>query len=205
MRTSAAAGWLGAGILVGVLALGFVRLAGMPAHEDVHYHANWAIWIHGERVDLTHDRYMEDVAACQVDPQLVTAEARVHMHENNHDVVHVHHAGATWAHLLQNLGWGIGPGWIMTDRGELLREEDGYRISFILNGMDVPPAHDRVIRPGDRLLLSFGTEGVDELVRERFPQVASDAPSFDEGYDPGGCGGHAPESRWDRLRRAFWY
>jgi len=204
MSRSTLAG-LGAGVLLGVLALGLARLMAMPEHEEVHYHANWALWIAGERVDLTHDRYMEDVGACQVDPAQMTAESRVHMHDNNHDVIHVHHAGASWGHLLQNLGWGIGAGWIVTNRGEVLRDGDGYRITFILNGMDVPPAHDRVIRPGDRLLLSWGTEDPADLVRERFPLVADNAPEYDEGYDPGGCGGHTPETLGERVRRAFWF
>jgi hypothetical protein len=194
-----------AGAAVGAAGFGLVRFAALPALDEIHYHANWAVWIDGKRVDLTHDRYMEDVAACAADPATITAEARVHMHENNHDVVHIHHGGATWGHLLQNLGWGIGQGWILTDGGELYREGNGARLRFILNGMEVPPAHDRVIRRGDRLLISFGEEPADWLVRERFPTVASDAPDFDAGYDPAGCGGHRHETFGERVRRAFWF
>lgn len=193
------------GVAVGVLALGGLRLALLPPLETVHYHANWAVWIDGARVDLSGDRYMEDVGACVTDPAAMTAEARVHMHENNPDVIHVHHAGATWAHLLQNLGWGVGQGWLVTDDGTIHRDGEGKRISWILNGMDVPPAHDRVIRPGDRLLLTYGSEAPADLVELRFPTVAADAPGFDGTYDPAGCAGHAEETFGDRVRRAFWF
>jgi hypothetical protein len=198
---------LTAGLLLGVVMFGIVRLLALPSPDEVHYHANWAVWIEGQRVDFSDDRYMEDVAACQADPTSMTAESRVHMHDNNPEVIHVHHGGATWAHLLQNLGWGIGDGWIMTDTGDLFREGDGNRLSFILNGMEVPPAHDRVIRPGDRMLVSFGNEAAEELLRERFPMVKEDAQYYDDTYDPGGCGaGHADhDSLADRLRRAFWF
>jgi hypothetical protein len=198
-------GLLVAGALLGVLAFGLVRLAALPFHDAIHYHANWAVWIEGERVDFSHDRYMEDVAACVADPMLTTAEARVHMHENDPDVVHVHHGGATWGHLLQNLGWGVGPDWIVTDGKAMYRAGDGGRLTFILNGLNVPPAHDRVIRPGDRLLISFGTEDAEKLARERFPTVASTALEYDGSFDPGGCAGIEEETFGERLRRAFWY
>lgn len=194
------------GIAFGILLFGLVRLALLPEIEVVHYHANWALWINGERVDFSGDQYMEDVAACSVAGHLeIAPKNRVHMHENNPDVVHVHHGGATWGHLLQNLGWGIGPDWIVTDSGEMYREADGARLSFILNGFEVPPANNRVIARGDRLLISFGTEDSGELLNERFPTLASDAPVFDATYDPAGCAGHAEETFSERLRRAFWF
>lgn len=193
------------GVVVGAIALGLLRLAMLPGLEPVHYHANWALWIDGKRVDLSADRYMEDVAACAADASSITAAQRVHMHENNPDVVHVHHAGATWAHLAQNLGWGIGSDWIYTDEGGLHREEGNVRLTFVLNGLPVPPAHNRVIQPGDRLLISMGDEEIDALVRDRFPSVSSDAPDFDAGFDPAGCQGSAEETFNERLRRAFWF
>lgn len=204
MRWSGGIG-LVVGVLLGLVVFGAVRLIALPPLDHVHYHANWAVWIEGERVDLSGDRYMQSVSACVTDPSSMTGEARVHMHENNQDVVHVHHAGATWAHLLQNLGWGIGYGWMVTDSGEMYRDEGDKRLTFILNGLDVPPAHDRVIRPGDRLLISFGGEPPEELTRVRFPTVADDAPGFDGTYDPAGCAGHEEESFSDRVRRALWF
>lgn len=200
------AGTLILGLVLGFLVFGLVRLAALPPPETVHYHANWAVWINGERVDFTGDRYMEDVSACAADPSNMTAHARVHMHENNADVVHVHAPGATWGHLLQNLGWGIGPDWIYTDSGELYRNGEEGRLTFVLNGIVVPPAYDRVIQDTDRMLISFGTETPEDLVNERFPTVASNAREFDENYDPAGCRGTTPEETFgDRLRRAFWF
>jgi len=177
--------------------------------HPVHYHANWAVWIEGERVELSGWEYMEDVAACATDPSAIAPRARVHMHDGNHDVVHVHHDGVSWGHLLQNLGWGVGATmgstWIRTDQGRLLEDGPAGRWSWIVNGLVVPAAADRIIRPGDRFLLSYGPESDEELLRERFPLVSSDAPEFDAGYDPGGCGGHAPATMGERLRRAFWF
>jgi hypothetical protein len=198
-------GTLLSGVVLGVVGFGLVRLAALPPPDTVHYHANWAVWINGQRVDFTGDRYMEDVAACAADLSNITAHQRVHMHEHNADVVHVHAPGATWGHLLQNLGWGIGPNWIYTDTGEMYRDGEGGRLTFVLNGIVVPPAYDRVIQDGDRMLISFGSETPEELLNERFPTVASNALEYDENYDPAGCQGTPEETFGDRLRRAFWF
>jgi hypothetical protein len=194
-----------AGVVLGAAAFGAVRFAALPPEDQVHYHANWALWIDGSRVDLSGNEYMEAVTACAVDASQMTGEARVHMHGNNPDVIHVHHDGATWAHLLQNLGWGIGYGWIVTRDGTILREEGGAQLNYVLNGLVVPPVHDRVIRPGDRLLISFGPETPATLLAERFPTVAENAPEYDLTSDPAGCAGTVEETLGERLRRAFWF
>ena len=194
-----------AGIAAGVLGLGLARLAFLPAIEVVHYHANWAMWVEGERVDFSGDRYMEDVAACSAAAESITAPQRVHMHNNEPDVVHVHHGGATWGHLLQNLGWGLGSDWVYTDHGELYRADGPKELTFILNGLLAPPAANRVIRPGDRMLISFGAEAPDQLLRDQFPSVLANAPEFDESFDPAGCQGNAAETFGERLGRAFWF
>ena len=192
------------GIAAGALGLGLARLAVLPPQEYVHFHANWALWVNGERVDFTGDEYMEDVGLCMAADAEITGPGRVHLHENNADVLHVHHDGVTWGHFLQNLGWAMGPDWVITDRQEIYRDGEGARLTFILNGFSVPPVNERLIRPGDRLLASFGSESVEELVRYRFPEVASNAPTYDETFDPAGCQGREPETFSDRLRRAFW-
>ena len=108
---------------------------------------------------------------------------------------------------MQNLGWGLGPDWIYTDKGELYRQGDGKQLTFILNGLTVPPVYDRVIARGDRLLISYGSESADELLAERFPSVAATAPEFDANFDPAGCMGADAheETLGARLRRAVWF
>ncbi len=196
---------LALGVVCGVVGFGLIRLVALPPLDSTHYHANWAVWVDGKRVDFSDDRYMEDVAACSADAVNITAAQRVHLHENNPDVVHVHHGGATWGHLMQNLEWGIGSDWLFTDGGELLGEIDGRQLSFVLNGFVVPPAYNRVIQPGDRLLVSLGEEEPGVLLRDRFSSVAGNAPEFDLGFDPAGCQGNAVESPGARVRRALWF
>jgi hypothetical protein len=194
------------GIGLGVLLLGLARFAFVEGEEPIHYHANWALFIDGERVDLSADRYMEDVVSCSPDPGAVRPRDRVHLHENNMDVVHVHHDGATWGHLMANLGFGLGHDWLITDDGRrLFAGEEGRDLVFVVDGMQVPTLHDREIESEDRVVISMGSEDPATVREEFLPRVASNAAEFNEEMDPAGCaGGHGPRPVADRLRDAFW-
>lgn len=193
------------GIVIGVLALGAARFIVTPWPDPVHYHANWAVYIDGLPVDLSADRYMEDVAACAAGER-ITPEQRVHMHEGVDEIVHVHHDGVTWGHFLGNLGWAVGEDWIQLDDGRRLGGEEGADLTFIVNGFVVPSIRDRLIASGDRLLISHGTVTEETALGELFPQVPENAPEYNAMNDPASCaGGHGELPIGERLRRAFWY
>ena len=194
-----------AGALLGVVALGAARFAAQPPPDVVHYHANWALVLDGERVDLSSARYMEDVAACRADAALVTPEERVHMHDNDADAVHVHAPGVTWGHFLANLGYALNETHLVTDAGRVVADSAGHTLKFVVNGEPVDRLHDRLIRSGDRALISYGPEPVAEVVRTQFAQVARTAARLDTEPDPASCSGPGDEGFGGRLRRALWF
>lgn len=194
------------GTIAGVLLLGAARFAFVPLPEAVHHHANFAVFVDGERLELSDDRFMEDVSACAADPTQVRPEDRVHLHDNNPDVVHVHHGGATWGHLFLNLGMGLGRHYLVLPDGRVLLDgEEGRTLKFFANGLQVPDLHNRPIRSEDRVLVSIGPETPEEVLEAQFGQVASDAGEYNEVSDPAGCAGAQREvGLVDRLRHAFW-
>jgi len=189
--------------LAGVLALGLARLAFAPLAPAVHHHANWAIVVDGQRMDLSDDIYMEEISACTASDEGILPSQRIHMHENNADVVHVHHAGSTWGALMANLGMSLGDRHLFTADGDRYVEGDGRRLVFILNGIRVPSVHNRVVSSEDRLLISFTDDPEGALARE-YPQVADDAAEYNERMDPASCAGHGELPFTARLRLAFW-
>lgn len=192
------------GLLAGVLLLGLARFLFAPWYEPPHYHANWAVFIDGERLDLSADRYMEGLGSC-VAPGRVEPTQRVHMHENVDEVVHVHDEGVTWGHFLRNLGFGLGDDYLVTDDGRRLFEEEGRTLNFVVNGFLTDRIDNRVIDSGDRVLISYGPEGPDEVLETQFPEVADNAEEYNDRMDPTSCAGTAAERTiWDRLRLAFW-
>ncbi len=192
-----------AGVLLGVLLLAAARFALVPAEHPPHYHANFAIFIGGERVDLSGDRYMEEIGACRVSNGLILPVERAHLHNNNADVAHVHDHGVTWGQLLSNLGWGLGQGYLATDNGRVLVNGEGETLKLVLNGRPEIAVDNQLIRSGDRLLISFGPETEAEVLRTQLPRVADDAEIFNQRQDPAGCSGSEPPSLSERIRAAF--
>lgn len=193
---------LAVGVLLGVILLAAYRFAFVPVEEPTHYHANFAIVVDGERIDLSADEYMEDVATCAVGETVIPV-ARAHLHNNDPDVAHVHHEGVTWGHLLANLGLGLGEGYLALDGGPVLTEQEGRTLKFILNGQPQYAVDNELIQSGDRLLISYGAESEQEVVRSQLAQVADNAEEFNERPDPAACAGAHGGTAWDRIRHAF--
>lgn len=191
------------GILLGVGALGAVRFAATPWQEEVHYHANWAVFADGERIDLSGDRYMEDVGACVAGGDVLPTQ-RVHMHNNEQDVVHVHHGGVTWGHFLANLGFVPGDDFLVLGDGRRLEEGEGRTLKFIVNGFAVSDIRNRIIESGDRLLISYGPETLEEAADRQYGRVADNAERYNELQDPASCSGSTEPTFRERLLRAFW-
>jgi hypothetical protein len=195
---------LGLGILSGALLMGAIRYVNLEPPPHVHFHANWALFADGQRVDLTADRYMEDVAQCMADPANQRPEDRVHMHNGDADVIHVHDAGATWGHFLANLGMGIGDDYIEIGDARMANDE-AKSLKFVLNGNRIRSLRNLTIVNRDRLLISFGSEPVETVISTQFPQVAENAETMNTHPDPASCSGNVEETTSERLRRAFWF
>lgn len=200
---------LGVGLVVGVGGMGAARYALTDPPEDpsTHYHANFAVFVDGERVNLAEERYMEDVERCKLDPTAVDPVDRAHLHQLVHDVVHVHHKGVTWGHFFTNIGWTLGDDFLFQDTGERHVAEGDRTLKFFLNGEPVGSIRNRVIETRDRLLISFGTESAAEALASQFGEVAETAEAFNQShFDPGGCSGSVPPpTTWERIRHAFFF
>ena len=199
------------GGLVGIVAIGAARFATMPELDDgagPHYHANFAVFVDGERLDLSAMHYMQDIAACKANPDLILPVERAHLHEGIHDVVHVHHEGATWGHFFANIGFALGDDFLITDRGERHFTVPGQTFKFVVDGLDVPSIYNNVIESEERVLISFGSESLDKIFDTQFAEISSTANSFNQFHkDAGGCSAAEPvsETTGEKLRGAFWF
>jgi hypothetical protein len=199
------------GGFLGILAIGaarFTTLLELGNGAGPHYHANFAVFVDGERLDLSAMHYMQDIAACKANPDLILPVERAHLHEGIHDVVHVHHEGATWGHFFTNIGFALGDNFLITDRGERHFTAAGQTFKFVVDGLDVPSIYNNVIESEERVLISFGSETLDEILETQFAELPSTANSFNQFHqDAGGCTASepAPETTGEKLRRAFWF
>ena len=198
------------GLVVGIGSLGTVRYLSYQPPEDgtTHYHANFAVFLNGERVDLSGPMYMEDVDRCKLDPSAAAPADRAHLHQGIHDVVHVHHKGVTWGHFFTNLRWTLGDDFIFTESGQRHTNEGERTLKFVIDGTPHQSVRNRVIRSTERLVISYGPESIEEVTQTQLPEVANTAEAFNlSHFDPGGCSGSGPPppTTWERIRQAFFF
>jgi hypothetical protein len=170
------------GVIVGI------RFVEYTPPAMVHYHANYAVFIQKNLLDLSLPKYMEPVEICNVDPMLQTPQARVHQHNGKVGEVHVHASTVTWGDFFTNLGFSLTPTSLTTDDGTVYPNADGKVLRYILNDKIVSNPANSVIGDRDRLLIDFDSESVSDAM-DRFTRVPATALSLDQGTDPASCGG----------------
>jgi len=193
-----------AGLLLGALIILVVRLATYTP-PSTHYHANFALYINGQREEFKGPQYYEEVAACTSHGPIQPAQ-RAHMHDNINSVVHVHDDGVTWQQFFNNLGWTLAPNFIQDAQQKLYVEDDTNKLNVMLNGQnltDLTNIANQTIRDRDRLLISYGDIDSRALQTE-YTSVPNTAKHYDETKDPASCAGQMQQASFsDRLHHLF--
>lgn len=189
-----------AGFALGTLWLAAVRFVRVR-DTAVHYHANFALYVNGQRDPFDSFTFYEEVQACS-GQQHNNPKGRVHMHGKVNSVVHVHDHAATWGHFFANLGYGLTDTSLKTDAGTFVDGHNGKRLRFLLNGRPVESVANRTIGSEDVLLVSFGDED-ETALRRQYDTITRDAGRYNQQTDPASCSGGQPLTLSERLKRAF--
>jgi len=194
--------FLGVGLLLGALTILVIRYFTYTP-EAVHYHANFAAYIDGQREEFKGLQYYEEFtsASCNTAEHQKSPNERAHMHSNINDVVHVHDNLVTWGNFFQYLGWNVGDTFLATPN-KIYQNTDKAELSFILNGKHTDSIVNRVIQDRDRLLISYGINNETSL-NEQFNSVSSSAKEYDESKDTAACGANIKPTYKDRLNHLF--
>lgn len=188
------------GFVVGVLWLAAIRFFTITS-DSVHYHANFAVYVNGQREEFDNFSFYEEVQACS-DDELNNPRSRVHMHDQINHVVHVHDHAATWGHFFANLNFALGQNVLKTADGVYVDGQDGKQLSFILNGQEIQSPANLTIGNEDALLINYGDED-DETLQARYNEITRDAAEYNQRDDPSACKGAQELTVGERLRRAF--
>ena len=139
---------------------------GCELRQSVHWHADFALYIRGERYDFNQPRFVSD--------EEDELSENVHIHNPRHHVVHVHREGTTWREFFGSIGFELTDQCLTTPEGERLCTSDTERLSFMLNGVRLDGLAFVDITDIDRALISFGSETEAELL-EQYAQVTDEA------------------------------
>jgi hypothetical protein len=195
--------------LVGGLLLGALIILGIRfftySPDQVHYHANFAVYINGKREEFKGPQYYQEVAICSSTTGITIPQQRTHMHDDINSLIHVHDHAVTWGQFFENLGWYVGPDFIQTDSDTRYVADETNKLNIVINGQDytgLQAITNNVIKDRDRLLLSFGD--VDQkTLDQQFKSVASTAKHYDESKDPASCAGSEKVTAKVRLHHLF--
>ncbi len=138
---------------------------GCELRQSVHWHADFALYIRGERYDFNQERFISST-----EDEL---SENVHIHES-YLVVHVHREGTTWREFFDSLGFELTDQCLTTPEGEQFCTSGTERLSFILNGVRLDGLAFQDITNIDRALISFGSESDAELLQQ-YAEVPDEA------------------------------
>jgi len=186
--------------VAGVLLFGGIRAA-LYKPDNVHYHANFALYINGTHDDFNNFTFYEEVQSCD-SHNLDNPKVRVHMHDQNNALVHVHAHGVTWSQFFTNLGYTLGDNLIKTDKGVYIDGQDGNKLTFILNGKSVDTIANRIIGSEDVLLINYGKDDA-ATIAQRYQAVPRTAHAQNLEKDPASCGGAEDLTLSARLKSAI--
>lgn len=189
-----------AGVVIGIVVLTAVRFA-LIKDESVHHHANFALYVNGERDDFESFTFYEEVASCNGDAA-DNPKTRVHMHGQVNNVVHVHDAASTWGHFFANLDYTLGNDVLKTDEGVLVDGADGNQLTFYLNGEEVDGLANRTINSEDKVLINYGDENEAKL-KQRYESITANAGEYNHRPDPAACAGSRSLTFSERLKQAI--
>lgn len=188
------------GLVLGALATTAIRF-GMYKFDIVHYHANFALFINDTRDKFDGPGYYEEEQACS-STDLDNPKSRVHMHDQNSGLVHVHAHAVTWGQFFDNLGYGVSDKAITTGSAVYVDGQDGNKLIFELNGQTVTSIADRVIKSDDVLLINYGQDTA-AVLKQHYDAVPRDAHKNNTEKDPAACSGSEPVTFTERLKKAL--
>ncbi len=126
-------------------------------------HADFAIFINGQRLDYSTDRYT-DPDYCEEGIFVVSDEETKpgdYLREGG-QVIHVHKGTATYADFFDSIGIEFDGEIFKDDRGNEYTQTETHAFRVFLNKQEVKAVHEREIKDLDHLLISYGKRDREE-------------------------------------------
>jgi hypothetical protein len=103
--------------------------------------------------------YTQSTARVFTDPKYHNRSENVFLQAENPNIVQVKQPGATWQEFFDTLPtpMKLSKNCLITGLGERFCTGDAGTLLFYVNGKADPNALEKVIQPGDQLLITFGT------------------------------------------------
>lgn len=149
-------------ILRRILFLGLLILgceSSQPLLGDVHYHADFKVYIHGQVLDFAQDRFMstEEHALSNF----------THLHDGDGEMIHKHMSGITLGDFFKSLGMEFTEDCLALDTGKRYCSEAENTLKMWVNGKANEEFGYYEFKDLDQILISYGNETEAELNIQR--------------------------------------
>lgn len=94
-------------VIIFLVALGGAYYYGrlpVPNPDPNHTHADFAIWVNGQKLDFTDPKYMSEAYEEGKEVRTDPLRKYLHLHDGNGHVLHRHKPGLTFGEFLESLG-----------------------------------------------------------------------------------------------------
>lgn len=118
-----------------------------------HVHSDFAVYIDGQKFNFAQEKYMTSTDVCHME----SSTKKLHLHDMNGDVAHVHEAGHTWTDFFQSLGFEFTDTKLKTDDGKVFANTTDKKWRFFVNGKEISSLKDYQFHDLDQVLFTYGT------------------------------------------------
>ncbi|MDP3699104.1 MAG: hypothetical protein Q8R47_05965 [Nanoarchaeota archaeon] len=133
---------------------------------EIHYHADFAVYLDGERYNFAQEKYMST--------ENKTLSNFAHLHDMDGNIIHKHASGITLGFFLETLGMKLNDTCLALDDGVSYCNEGNKGLKMYVNEKHNDEFHTYDIQDGDKILLSYG-DGSGEEIKEQLDSVSDQA------------------------------
>ena len=137
-------------MIIIIILLGYFILNGsqIGAVGSEHSHANFLVFINGEKMNFALPQYMVKVQ-------------KVHIENMNGVTIHKHATGVTLGYFFKTLGFKFNDECFVTDEKEKFCTEGDKKLNFYVNGNKNLEYGNYEILDGEKYLISYGSSNED--------------------------------------------
>lgn len=143
-----------------------------------HTHADFAVWINGDRINFSQDKYMSGLSTDESthDEADEAHHAYFHLHDGNGDVIHRHKPDLTIGEFFDSLGFHMQKTCFRLDTGVEICNAAGKEWKMFVNAelRDFDPAY--AFQDMDHILLTYGA--TEEQLKREFEAMTDDACKY---------------------------
>ena len=157
-------------LIISVGSIGFVYLNqeenSQPAIlGDTHEHADFAVYLNGEKLDFAQDKYMSDSEKA--------LSNFMHLHDMDGEIIHKHISDADVGFFFFTLDMKFNSTCFVTDDGTAYCEDGSNELKMFVNGVEEPLKNEYVFKDIDQILITYGSG--ETIIKDQIQSVTDRA------------------------------